>query len=377
MPNVVFRPRVSERTPSRTWFAELATAPGPQVIGQTGDNSFDTLFGREWLLEWSVEDDHLRLYQESQTHPGEWERVTADLPPVFDSPLPASARRVTFCFDQSARIVVAVEDEGVIKVTRWDPGSGQYVQNVTFAGVDPQLFMDATLADPAGFPEDVRAAAQAGVRVLFEWLPDGSWRESGVPDSDVVLFYLTADRTGVRARVQRQLFQTIHELHDYAAPVILDRVSPLPGAYQLLVSDATGVPREHALVSDPYIGDFLLAPAAEDELAAGVVPEDLVAQSDVLNTEAGDALAAGVTPEDVAVVGDTLQVLDGDHLSAGVAPEDVAVVGSTYPTDVEDELTAAVALETVQEVTQDIPANEEDSLDAGVALEAVRIQQTV
>src|SRR5690606_19714700 len=132
-------------------------------------------------------------------------------------------------------------------------------------------FMDVTLADPAGFPEDVRAAAQAGLRVLFEWLPDGSWRESAIHDSDVVLFYLTTDRTGVRARVQRQLFQTIHELHDYAAPVILDRVSPLPGAYQLLVSDATGVPLEHALVGDPYIGDFLLAPAAEDELAAGVV----------------------------------------------------------------------------------------------------------
>jgi len=374
VPNVVFRPRVSERVPSETWFAELATAPGPQVIGQTGDNSYAALFGREWALEWSVEDDTLRLYQESLSHPGEWQRVTAGLPPVFDSPLPATARRVTFCFDQSARIVVAVEDEGLIKVTRWDPGSGQYVQNVTFAGVDPQLFMDATLADPAGFPEDVRAAAQAGVRVLFEWLPDGSWRESGVPDSDVVLFYLTADRTGVRARVQRQLYATVHELHDYAAPVVLDRAMPLPGAYQLLVSDATGAPLEHALVSDPYVGDFLLAPAAEDELAAGVVPEDLVAQSEVLNTEVADALAAGVTPEDVAVVGDTLQVLDGDHLSAGVAPEDVAVVGSTYPTDVEDELTAAVALETVQEVTQDIPAHEEDSLDAGVALEAVRIQ---
>src|SRR5690606_20539269 len=157
-------PRVSQRVPSETWFAELATAPGPQVIGVTGDNSFDTLFGREWLLEWSVEDDTLRLYQESATHPGEWERVTSPLPPVFDEPLPATARRVSFAFDQSARMIVAVEDEGVVKVTRWDPSANQYVQNVSFDGHDPFVAMDAT------------------------WV-------GRIPDSDVLLFYLSPDRT--------------------------------------------------------------------------------------------------------------------------------------------------------------------------------------
>lgn len=374
MPNVVFRPRVSQRVPSETWFAELATAPGPQVIGVTGDNSFDTLFGREWLLEWSVEDDHLRLYQESATHPGEWQRVTSPLPPVFDSPLPATARRVSFAFDQSARMVVAYEDEGVIKVTRWDPSLNQYVQNVSFAGVDPQLFMDATLADPDGFPEDVRAAAQAGVRVLFEWLPDGSWRESAIPDSDVVLFYLTTDRTGVRARVQRQLYQTVHELHDYDAPVILDRVMPLPGAYQLLVSDAVGSALEHALVSDPYIGEFLLAPAAEDELAADVVPEDLVAQSELYNVTAEDDVAAGVAPEDVVVIGDTLQVLVEDVLDASVEPEDVVVTGSVLQVLEDDDVDASVEPEDIEAVTTTVQHEQEDGLDAGVAPEGIRVQ---
>ena len=221
MPNVVFRPRVTERVPSKTWFAELATAPGPQVIGQTGDNSFDTLFGREWLLEWSVEDDHLRLYQESVTHPGEWERITTPLPPVFDAPLPATARRVTFCFDQSARIVVAVEDEGVIKVTRWDPSLNQYVQNVTFAGVDPALAMDAT------------------------WV-------GRIPDSDVLLFYLSSDRHKVMCRVQREVYAVEHELHEYGAPVILDRAVPLTSRYQLLLADVSGEPLDHALVSSLY-----------------------------------------------------------------------------------------------------------------------------
>lgn len=221
MARVVFRPRVSRRVPSRTWFAELATAPGPQVIGVTGDNSFDTLFGREWLLEWSVEDDHLRLYQESLTHPGEWERVTSPLPPVFDSPLPATARRVSFAFDQSARMIVAYEDEGVVKVTRWDPSTNQYVQNVSFAGVDPAVVMDAT------------------------WAYD-------IPNSDVLLFYLSTDRTKVMCRVQRELYADEHEMWDYGQAVILDRALPAFLRYQLLVADSAGAPLEKVLLSDPY-----------------------------------------------------------------------------------------------------------------------------
>lgn len=221
MPNVVFRPRVSQRVPSETWFAELATAPGPQAIGVTGDNSFDTLFGREWLLEWSVEDDHLRLYQESVTHPGEWERVTSPLPPVFDSPLPATARRVSFAFDQSARMIVAYEDEGVIKVTRWDADTNQYLQNVSFDGHDPLVVMDAT------------------------WV-------GRIPDSDVLLFYLSPDRQTVLCRVQRETYANEHELHQYDAPVILDRVAPLAYRYQLLLADASGEPLDHALVSSLY-----------------------------------------------------------------------------------------------------------------------------
>jgi len=187
----------------------------------TGDNSYAALFGREWVLEWSVEDDHLRLYQESAAHPGEWVRVTADLPPVFDSPLPGSARRVTFCFDQSARIIVAIEDEGVIKVTRWDAGSGQYVQNVTFSGHDPCLAMDATWA-------------------------------RHIPGSDVLLFHLSSDRKTVQCRVQREAYAVEHELQVYDAPVILDRAHRLAWRYQLLLADAAGEPLDHALISSQY-----------------------------------------------------------------------------------------------------------------------------
>src|SRR5690606_31558708 len=88
----------------------------------------------------------LHAYQEDAEVRGVWHEITSPLPPVFDEPLPATARRVSFTFDQSARMVVALEDEGVIKVTRWDPSAGQYVQNVSFSGTDPYLAMDATWA---------------------------------------------------------------------------------------------------------------------------------------------------------------------------------------------------------------------------------------
>lgn len=280
MPNVVFRPRVSERTPSRTWFAELATAPGPQVIGVTGDNSDQALFGREWALEWSVEDDTLRLYQESAAHPGEWERVTADLPLVFDSPLPASARRVTFCFDQSARIVVAVEDEGVIKVTRWDPGTNQYVQNVSFAGVDPALAMDATWA-------------------------------RYIPGSDVLLFYLSSDRRTVMCRVQRETYAVEHELQVYDAPVILDRVHGLAWRYQLLLADAAGEPLDHALISSQYPIRTLVTLDGDGAIVAGMYEQVAEAYVHGVHVQGDGLVASGEYLTPLTAYEHTV-ALDGD-----------------------------------------------------------------
>lgn len=305
MPNVVFRPRVSERVPSKTWFAELATAPGPQVIGETGDNSFDTLFGREWLLEWSVEDDTLRLYQESVTHPGEWQRVTAGLPPVFDSPLPATARRVTFCFDQSARMIVAYEDEGVIKVTRWDPGLGQYVQNVSFAGVDPAVVMDAT------------------------WAYD-------IPNSDVLLFYLSTDRTRVMCRVQRELYADEHELWAYDEPVILDRALPVFLRYQLLVADSAGAPLEKVLLSDPY--PYL----ARAEAAGSGLPPAAGVYTQVVMVEAlpVETLTATVSGPASGAYADPL-------LEASVAPQELTGQGGMP--DATGAYTAALITEAVNE----------------------------
>lgn len=262
MPNVVFRPKVSERVPSRTWFAELATAPGPQVIGQTGDNSYDTLFGREWLLEWSVEDDKLRLYQESLPHPGEWERVLSPLPPIFDAPLPATSRRVTFCFDQSARIIVAYEHEGIVKVTRWDANLNQYLQNVSFTGADPYLAMDAT------------------------WV-------RYIPGSDVLLFYLSSDRQKVMCRVQRETYAVEHELYAYDAPVILDRAYQLPWRYQVLLADAAGEPLDHALISGQYPIRTVVVLDADGRVIDGLYEQVAEALEHTITVEGDAFVAAG------------------------------------------------------------------------------------
>lgn len=210
---------VSRRTPSGTHFAELFLAPGPNRIGETGDNSYQALFGRNWLLVWDRDSGFLHLYQESA---GEWLEVVEDLPPVFDSPAPGGSRRWSLAFDQAARVILAYEDaEGVVRVTRWDPSANQYVQNVTFGGRDPVAVMDA------------------------------SWSYS-IPGSDVLLFYLSPDRERVLCRVQRDVYGTEYLIWDYGAPVILDRVIALPYKYQVLVSDSTGSPLPDALVSALY-----------------------------------------------------------------------------------------------------------------------------
>lgn len=215
-----FRPVVSDRVPSGTHFAELFLAPGPVSIGATGDNSYAALYGRSWLLVWDRDDALLHLFQEQPG--GVWLEVVADLPPVFASPAPVGSRRWSLAFDQSARVILAYEgSDGVVRVTRWDAGENQYVQNVSFAAHDPCVVIDA-------------------------------WWSGDIPDSDVLIFYLSADRERVMARVQRELYAVEHLIWDFEAAVILDRVIAAPLRYQALVSDAMGAPLPLQLLSDPY-----------------------------------------------------------------------------------------------------------------------------
>jgi hypothetical protein len=271
-----FAPKRNTRGTFGSSFFELSLAPGPDQIGVTGDNRYETLYGRAWLLVWDDTDNFLKLYQEVSD--GVWTRATVNLPGLFNAEMPAGARHVVFAFDQSARIIVVYEQNDQILVTRWDATTSQYVQNVTFAGHDPVLLIDASVVDPRGYPNaaddgwSVREAYYAGIRVFFLWVPPSGagWRDNAITDSDIVLFYLSADRTTVRARVQRELYNTVRTIHTYAEPVVLDRAVALPQRYQLLVSNAAGDKLDNMLVSAFYATDFYINPEPT-EVATGAI----------------------------------------------------------------------------------------------------------
>ncbi|MFU8868661.1 hypothetical protein [Natronococcus sp.] len=219
------RPRLSTRGTAGYRFAELYLTRGPKAIGVTGDNSLPTLIGRTWALVLDV-DGRLRLFQRAETA-ATWTEQTTLLPPLFAETHPESRRRFSIAFDQSARAVVAYEEDGVVYLTRWDTATTSYVQNVTVPGVDPVVVFDAT------------------------WAYD-------IPVSDVLLFCLDAStRSRLLCRVQRDLYLVELELFDYEQPVVLDRVTRLPLRYQALASDEAGEPlvgdgARSALLSDLY-----------------------------------------------------------------------------------------------------------------------------
>ncbi len=370
-----FLPTTSERGGDTNRF-ELALAVGPNAIGVTGDNSYEALYGREWLLTMR-EDRLLRLYQESATTPGEWSEVTTALPSFFATPLSPDARQIALAFDQSARVVVVFEDAGLVKITRWDAITSAYVQNVTFGGHDPVIIIDAAVADPRGYPEPERTAYfdwGDDWRVLFRWIPDGQIRENAVPDSDVVVFYLSSDRTTIRARVQRQLYGTVHTLFIFEAPIVLDQATAVFGRYQLLVSRADGVPHIGPVTSTPYIDQFMLQHLHRDTVNAAVAPETIRAENDSYNADDDDTLTTTVTPETIQATGDTYPAIDDDALDATVAPETIEAINDTYPENDDDALDATVAPETIEAITTTVLATDDDALDATVTPEAIRVQ---
>jgi hypothetical protein len=282
-------PRLSTRGLAGYTYAEAFLALGPQSIGVTGENTVQDIIGRVWALVLTRE-QRLELYQRDAAAPT-WQRVTALLPPLFAQTQPADRRRYSLAFDQSARVTVAYEDtsDGNVRVTRWDPSANAYVQNVTFAGRDPCLQFDAV------------------------WAFD-------IPQSDVLIFYLSTDRTKLMCRVQRDLYAVAYELHDYAQPVVLDRVVRLPLRYQVLASDANGDPLEDAgervaLVSAlyPYLGTdtttALVAPPTDGAYVQVIIP-----------TEGGDAMLASMTsgPTSGLYAFPLIEYEDGDAMLASM-----------------------------------------------------------
>lgn len=320
-------PRLSTRGTTEYVFAEVQTLLGPVEIGETGDNRYETLYGVPYALILD-EDRVLRLFR-GAVGGGSYEEVTTGLPTaIFGPALPETARRFTMAFDQSARAIVAYEDEGTIRVTRWETDA--YVQNVTFAGHDPALLMDATILDPRGYPTgpddgwSIKEVYDAGgdLEASFEWLAEdpATYRTNPVTDSDVLLFYVTPDRTEVKVRVQRQLYATVNDVASYAEPIVLDRAIALYAKWQLLVSDAAGDPLANMLVSETYVGDWLVTASHSDELELTAGAPTIRHEKVAFPYDAGsDELDLGVSAPPFVDVG-SLAVLDvgGDELDLGV-----------------------------------------------------------
>ena len=173
---------------------EVAKAAGPQQMGITGDGSYSTLFGRNWAAIFNKKTKQAELYREA---PSGWEQVA--IPPIAH-PI-KECRHLALAFDQSARYVLAYEVGQQIFIRQWDALLGEFVYRGPFAGVDPVLINDAEV-------------------------------NYFVPDSDVLLLYLTPDRKSLKMRVQRQLYAIEHHIESYSAPKTLDILAPLGYQWQ-------------------------------------------------------------------------------------------------------------------------------------------------
>lgn len=227
--------RATDAEGDELYFFELFLAPGPERIGETGDNSYQTMFGHNWLVLIERETRILRAYQERG---GVWTEVVEDLPPVFGTALPEGVRRLSCAFDQSARMVVAYElGDGRVTGTRWDNTAVAYIQNIDFPGVNPCLLMEAAVTYQVG-------------------------------GSDVWIFYQRGDAPGsVFWRKQSEVYDIEHLLFADPSIGILDRAQHLAYRYQLLVSDTSGEPLL-ALRSElsPIAGESGVASAASAPL---------------------------------------------------------------------------------------------------------------
>jgi len=372
-----FVPKRGTRGTAEYLYFELSLALGPQQIGVTGDNRYETLYGRGWLMVVDSETEELQMYQQDAV--GEWTRITVGLPPIFDAPIPAGAKRFTFAFDQSARAIVVYENDiGQILVTRWN-GSA-YIQNVTFNGHDPTILMDATVADPRGWPTtaadgwSVGDSYFAGIRVFFNWLPDASLRDNPVEDSDVVLFYLSADRTQVYARTQRELYGTPLLIHTFAEPVVLDRVVALFGRYQLLVSDEAGDQLPEMLISNPYLGDFIINPASDE--AAVTIIEPVLARLDfmILRSYADDAATTTIAPELARIDVVIAQSASEEAASTSMQPELVRVDVMIAETSGDDAATTSITAEDARVDTLIVRVDAAHAATTSITPEAIRVQ---
>lgn len=215
------------------WAPCLAWSPGPVELATTGDGSYSTLYGENWLSQ-ICQDGTWVLYQRIDNE--ELEVVPWDVVPPT---VAITARHPSLCFDQAARPAIAWEDDSGVRLREYNEVSQQYQFIGPFAGCDPVLLNDATI----------------------------NYRVAG---SDVILFYLSADRTTLCYRIQSENFAVEHEHHDFGEAVVLDAQDVGGWRFQLKFAD------EHGTVDGPLADGFtalwsdLYPVYVEENMAANV-----------------------------------------------------------------------------------------------------------
>jgi len=211
---------------------ELRLTKGPTTIGQPGGGTYAELYSRDYLV-FLDQTGRLRVYVSTGTS---WAPVAEELYP--QPPHPGDRiRHIGACFDQNARLVLAYELNSQVYVYQWDETTQRYTTYGPFPGVDPVIIQDATIS----------------------FYP---------PDSDMLLLHLSADRTRLIMRVQRESYGTPREVATFPRPVLLDQVNAFPYYGQVVGSYVDSPNRTgFAVLTDLYpvntsdlVGELSLTP---------------------------------------------------------------------------------------------------------------------
>lgn len=191
----------------------LAQTQGPMTLADTGDGTYDTLFGSDWLFEICDSGDW-KLYQRATD-----QTLTLTAWDVEPPTVGITARHPSAAFDQAARPALCWEEADGIHLRQYDEVTSVYAFTGPYAGVDPVLWNDSTA-------------------------------NGHVPGSDLILFYLSADRLTIKYRIQNENFGTEHDLETYSEAMVLDGIELLALRYQLKYGLHDGGTRDTD--SDPH-----------------------------------------------------------------------------------------------------------------------------
>ncbi|MFB9994500.1 hypothetical protein ACFFLM_21315 [Deinococcus oregonensis] len=246
---------VSSRKGNGQLFPESTLTLGPLNMGAALDGTVADLCAVPWALLWEKGRGVLLL----QLQAGAWVEVVPG--EAFPAPQAPTDRHVSLCFDQAGRHVFAWQHGDEFTVRQWNAAEGRYVYRGPFPGVDPTLFFD----------------------LLSHYY---------TPQSDVLVWFLSADRLRLCYRIQNENYATEHTAHTFTAPVWLDQAVRLPYQVQLFCTDAAGLQmvvmvglypvrtedQGQATAQPPSAGELrevVIARAFLDPVAGAALPPDL------------------------------------------------------------------------------------------------------